>query len=72
MLDKLDKFHKTRAGYALFGLVELALAYVFIGWAIDSGSWLDYLFALLFTVGFLQNLTRLVMTFFRKKRARRA
>ena len=68
MLDKLDKFHKTRTGYAVFALIELALAYVFISWAIDSGSLLDYLLALVFTVGFLQNLIKLIGTFVRGNR----
>jgi hypothetical protein len=68
MLDKLDKFHKTRTGYAVFALIELALAYVFISWAIDSGSLLDYLLALVFTVGFLQNFIKLIGTFVRAKR----
>lgn len=63
MLEKLDKFHKTRTGYAVFALIELALAYAFISWAIDSGNILDYLFALIFTVGFLQNFIKLVGTF---------
>lgn len=68
MLDKLDKFHKTRTGYGLFALIELALAYVFISWAIDSGNWLDYLLALVFTVGFLQNFVKLIGSFIRGKR----
>lgn len=68
MLDRLDKFHKTRTGYAVFALIELALAYMFISWAIDSGSLLDYLFALIFTVGFLQNFIKLIGSFVRGKR----
>lgn len=72
MLNKLDKFHKTRTGYAVFALIELALAYVFISWAIDSGNWLDYLLALVFTVGFLQNLVKLIGSFVRGKRQNRA
>ncbi len=73
MLDKLDKFHKTRTGYAVFALIELALAYLFISWAIDSGNLLDYLLALIFTVGFLQNFVKLIGTFVRgNKRQGRA
>lgn len=68
MIDKLDKFHKTRTGYAVFALIELVLAYVFISWAIDSGNLLDYLLALVFTVGFLQNFIKLSGTFVRGKR----
>jgi type IV secretory pathway TrbL component len=60
MLDRLDKFHKTRTGYGLFALVELALAYLFMSWAINDGNWLDYLLAIIFLVGFLQNLVKLI------------
>ncbi|CAN5115522.1 hypothetical protein BH09PAT3_BH09PAT3_6940 [soil metagenome] len=70
MLNKLDKFHKTRIGFAVFALVELALAYMFISWAIDDGNWFDYLFALLFTVGFLQNLIHFVHALLPKPRRR--
>ena len=70
MLNKLDKFHKTRLGYGLFALVELALAYLFISWALDAGNWFDYLFALLFTVGFLQNLIHLTTLLLGKRRGR--
>jgi hypothetical protein len=37
-LSKLDAFHKTRLGYLVFGLVELAMAYGFIDWALGTGS----------------------------------
>jgi hypothetical protein len=37
-ISRLDQFHKTRAGYLVFGLVELAMAYGFIDWALDSGA----------------------------------
>lgn len=68
MLDKLDAFHKTRTGYAVFALIELGLAYLFISWSIDSGNWIDYLLALVFTVGFLQDLVKLIGTFVRGNR----
>ena len=57
-LQTLDKFHKTRVGYAVFGLVELALAAVFANLAIPSGDWWEWLLALVFLVGFLQNFGR--------------
>jgi len=60
MLAWLDKFHRTRWGLLAFAVVELALAYLFVSWAISSGSIWDYLFTLLFFVGFLQNLVKLV------------
>jgi hypothetical protein len=71
MFEKLDAFHQTRTGYAVFAVIELALAYVFISWAIDGGSWFDYGLALIFTIGFLQNFIKLVGTFFRGRQSRR-
>ena len=72
MLDKLDKFHATRTGYAVFMLVGLGMAYVFIGWAIDGGSWFDYFFSLVFIVVFLQNLMKLIAKLIPSKGKRRA
>lgn len=66
MLDKLDKFHQTKTGYGVFAVVELLLAFLFITWAIDSGSWWDYLLALIFLVGFLQNIFKLVVLIFHR------
>lgn len=60
MLDKLDKFHKTRAGYTVFTLIEAGLTYLMVGLAIDRGSWWWYLLTLIFLVGCLQNLWHLV------------
>lgn len=68
MLDKLDQFHKTKLGYGLFALVELALAYLFISWAIDDGNWIDYLLALVFAVGFMQNFLHLIDSFIMNKK----
>lgn len=68
MLDKLDKFHNSKLGYALFALFGLVIAYVFISFAIDTGNWFDYLVVLLAIIVFLQNLTQMVKTFFNKGR----
>lgn len=70
MLNKLDKFHKTRTGYTVFALVELGLAYAFMSWAINGGNWLDYLLALVFLVGFMQNFIKLIGSFMHGKRRR--
>ena len=59
-LSKLDRWHKTKLGLLIFGLVELALAYGFISLAFDHGNLLYYLFFLIFFVGALQNLIRLI------------
>lgn len=68
MIRTLDKWHKTRIGYAVFALVELAIAYGFVSLAIDRGNFLWYALALLFLVGALQNLFKLIGTFFSGKR----
>lgn len=60
-LQAIDKFHKTRLGYFVFGLVEVILAYVFISWALNDGNLWDYLLAFVFLFGFLQNLVRMVL-----------
>lgn len=72
MLDKLDKFHDSKPGYAVFALFGLVIAYVFISFAIDSGNWFDYLIVLLAIIVFLQNLTKLIGSFMRGKRQGRA
>ncbi len=59
-LQAIDKFHKTRLGYLVFGLVELGLAYVFASWALGSGSLWLWLLAFIFLFGFLQNFSRML------------
>lgn len=59
-IEALDKFHKTRRGYFVFGLVELGVAYLFASLAIDSGDWWEYVLAIVFLFGFLQNFVRMV------------
>ena len=59
-LAKLDKFHKTRLGYLVFGLVELGLAYLFASLAINSGDWWEYALTIIFLFGFLQNLVQVI------------
>ena len=64
MLKQLDRFHNTKVGLLVFGVVELAMAYGFAGLAIDRGNWLWYLLALIFLVGALQNIFRLIGAWF--------
>jgi len=44
---KIGAFFNTRPGHAILGTVGLLLAYVFVSFAIDSGSLLDYAIAFL-------------------------
>lgn len=60
MLQALDKWHKTRVGHLVFGLVELGLAYLFASLAINSGNLWQWALAIIFVVGFFQNLVRLI------------
>ena len=64
MIQKLDTWHKTKLGLLIFGLVELGLAYGFVSLAIDRGSLFYYLLVLIFLVGVLQNVTKLIGTYF--------
>lgn len=57
-LQAIDKFHKTRAGYLAFGLVELALAGVVANAAFDSGNLWQWFVAFVGLFGFLQNMGR--------------
>jgi hypothetical protein len=68
MLNTLDKWHKTRSGLLVFGLVELAAVYGFASLAIDRGNIWWYLLTLIFFVGALQNIFRLIGTFFKNGR----
>jgi len=58
-VQTLDKFHRTRVGYLVFGLVELGLAYLVASLAIDSGSLWEWALAFILLFGCLQNLARI-------------
>jgi hypothetical protein len=66
MIDKLDKWHKTRLGLLVFAIIELAIAYGFLSLSIDRGNFWWYLLTLIFLVGFLQNFSKLIGTFFKR------
>lgn len=63
MIEKIDTWHKTKTGHAVFAIMELIVANVFFSFAIDSGNLFDYLFAVLFFVGSLQNTFQLARSF---------
>ena len=51
-IENIDKFHQTRKGSIIFGLIELALAYGVVSRAIHTGSiWQYVVFAVLFVGG---------------------
>lgn len=68
MLNKIDAWHRTKPGLFVFGLSELAIAYGFISLAIDRGNFWWYLLALIFLVGALQNIVRLIGSLFHGRR----
>jgi len=57
-IDQIDTFHKTKKGRVVFGLTELAVAYLLVSLAIDSASLWQYGLAILFTIGGVNNLVR--------------
>jgi len=71
-LESLNKWHKTRVGYLVFGLVELAVVYGFASLSIDRGNLWWYLLTLVFLVGGLKNLIRLIKSFIHGNKAAKA
>jgi hypothetical protein len=65
-INRLDRWHQTKAGLIVFGLIELGLAYVFASWAIDSGRLLAYFLAIVLLIGGLQNLVKLIVKVVRR------
>jgi hypothetical protein len=63
MIQTLHKWHQSKLGLLVFGLIELAIAYGFASLAIDRGNFLWYLLALIFLIGALQNLFKLIRVF---------
>jgi hypothetical protein len=59
-LKQLDKFHKTRTSFAVFGIIELGLAYLFGSLAVNSGSLWEWALAIILLVGAPQNIVRLI------------
>ena len=59
-MKKLHKWHQTTVGLLAFGLIELASAYGFASLAIDRGGPWWYLLTLIFLVGALQNVFKLI------------
>lgn len=62
-IEALDKWHHTKTGLAAFGLLELAVSYVLVSLAIDSGSLWQYGLALILLVGSLMNFAKLLWAF---------
>jgi len=59
-LKQFEAWHKTKRGLVVFGVLELAVAYGLASRAIDTGSWWQYGLGLLFLIGGLQNIIKLI------------
>jgi hypothetical protein len=60
LLKELDVWHKTKRGMLTAGVIELIIAYILGIRAIDTGSLWQYLFTLIFFVGGLYNIFKLI------------
>ncbi len=58
-IDKIDRWHQTKKGLITYGLVELAVAYLLASKAIDNGSLIVYVLALVAFIGGVKNLYNL-------------
>jgi predicted acyltransferase len=58
-ISTIHNFHKTKKGYLVFALIEVALAYIFASIAIDTASMWAYLAAIIFAIGALLNFLNL-------------
>lgn len=59
LISPIHQFHKTKRGYLVFALLELALAYVFASIAVDTGSMWAYAASLVFSIGAILNFINL-------------
>ena len=65
--DRAKTLTQTRAFGLVLGFTALVLAYVFISWAIDSGSLLDYAITLLLL---FIGIRELILSIFRSRKIR--
>ena len=59
-LKDFKAWHKSKTGLFIFGVLELGIAYGLGSRALDTGSWWEYGLALLFLIGGIQNVVRLM------------
>ena len=68
MFKSVDKWHHTKLGYLVFGLVELAIAYGFFSLSVDRGNFWWYILTLVFLVGALRNIVNFISAIVKRKR----
>ena len=72
LIQSVHKWHQTKLGLLLFGLTEGALAYGLFYLSTDSGNLLFYFLTLVFLVGSLQNIFKLLRKIVHDTQASRA
>ncbi len=70
--NQFKKFHETKLGFLVFGIVELVIAYGFASLSIDRGNLWWYLLALIFLIGGVKNLIKLILKIIHGNKAAKA
>lgn len=68
----IKHWHQTKIGFLVFAVVELMLAYGFGSLSINSGNLWWYLATIIFLVGTVQNIIRLIGKFFNGNKSTKA
>lgn len=63
-MERLAIWHQTRWGFLTFGAVELAATYVIASLAINSGALWEYVLGILFLIGGIRNMVKLIRNLF--------
>ena len=61
-LNKIKQFHQTTSGFLVFGLAEVVLGYMFLLWALDTGSLIDWFVTIILLIGAIQNSVKLILS----------
>lgn len=67
LIHSLDKWHKTKPGFIILGVVELGISYGFASLSIDRGNFLWYILTLVFFIGGIKNIARFIRSLFHGK-----
>jgi hypothetical protein len=63
-IKRAEAWHETKQGLLFAVFLEVGFAYVFLSWAIDTGSTLDYFFTVLFVIGVFISARKLISKLF--------
>ncbi len=55
-MDKFHAFHKTKQGYIIFALIEIALLYVVVSVAIDTANMFVYFAGIVLIIAIVFNI----------------